>query len=59
MGIIFNVVSSSKSDVIKVLTEILKEAENKGVVIYAEDECMSYESKYGQPRGESTRTSNK
>ena len=59
MGIIYKVTTSSKSDIIKILAEILKQAESKGVVIYAEDECMSYESKHRQPRSKSTRTSNK
>ena len=44
----------------KILVDILKTAKNKGVVIYAEEnECVSYESFYGQPGSKSSRTGNK
>ena len=50
----------TKSDKIKILADILKTARNKGVVIYAEEnECVSYESFYGQPGSKSSRTGNK
>ena len=43
MGIIYKVTTSSKSDIIKILAEILKNAESKGVKIYEEDECSTNE----------------
>ena len=43
MGIIFDVITQNKSDILKILIEILKNAEKEGVQIYEEDECMSYE----------------
>mgnify|MGYP003294175311 CR=1 FL=1 len=40
MGIIFQVAAMSKSDVVKVLVEILKQAEKEGVEIYErQDDC--------------------
>ena len=58
MGIIFEVITENKSSIIEVLIEILKHAEKRGIQIY-EDECMSYESEYRQPRDTIARTSDK
>ena len=53
-------IGETKSDIIKILTDILKTAKDKGVVIYAEEnECVSYESFYRQPGSKSSRTGNK
>jgi hypothetical protein len=37
MGIIFQVATKNKSEIIKILAEILKNAESKGVQIYEEE----------------------
>lgn len=58
MGIIFEVITENKSSIIEVLIEILKQAEKRGIQIY-EDECLSYEGKYGQSRDTIARTSDK
>jgi flagellar motor component MotA len=59
VGIIFKVITENKSDLINILIEILKQADKRGVQIYEEDKCMSYEGKYGQSRNIKSRTSNK
>ena len=59
MGIIFKVITENKSDLINILIEILKQADKRGVQIYEEDKCMSYEGKYRQSRDTISRTSDK
>lgn len=59
MGIIFEVITENKSSIIEVLIEILKQAEKRGIQIYEEDKCMSYEGEYRQSRNIKSRTSNK
>ena len=59
VGIIFKVITENKSDLINILIEILKQADKRGVQIYEEDECMSYEGEYRQSRNIKSRTSNK
>lgn len=64
MGIFFKIIEKdkskeSKSDLIDILIMILKEAEKRGVQIYEENKCVSYESEYRQPRDTISRTSNK
>ena len=46
-------------NLINILIEILKHADKRGVQIYEEDECMSYEGEYRQSRNIKSRTSNK
>lgn len=59
MGIIFKVITENKSDLINILIEILKQADKRGVQIYEEDKCMSYEGEYRQSRDIKSRTSDK
>ena len=64
MGIFFKIIEKdkskeSKSDLINILIEILKQADKRGVQIYEEDKCMSYEGKYRQSRDIKSRTSDK
>ena len=59
VGIIFKVITENKSDLINILIEILKQADKRGVQIYEEDKCVSYEGEYRQPRDIKSRTSNK
>ena len=51
--------TENKSDLINILIMILKEAEKRGVQIYEENKCVSYESEYRQSRDTISRTSNK
>ena len=45
MGIIFKVITENKSDILKILIMILKEAEKKGIEIYERDDDSICKSK--------------